>query len=86
MSDKHLPSAQHPPPVPEVGTILIDRQGRIGEFRAVEYGSWWLRPVAGGLEWTVEPGSAEPVSPEQRLHTKVAVVNEQTKRRGQLGA
>ncbi|QNP71410.1 hypothetical protein IAG44_19545 [Streptomyces roseirectus] len=80
MSDERIP-----PPVPEVGTIMVDRQGRVGEFRAVEYGFWWLRPVSGGVEWTVEPGSAEPASAEQRLRTKVAVVNERTERRGKLG-
>ncbi|HEY8984780.1 MAG TPA: hypothetical protein VIU15_35040 [Streptomyces sp.] len=74
-----------PPPVPDVGTVLVDSQGRVGEFRAVAYGFWWLRPVGGGREWTVEPGSAEPVSGEAELRTKVAATNERSQWRGKLG-
>ncbi|MBP5938185.1 hypothetical protein [Streptomyces acidiscabies] len=35
-----------------------------------------MRAPFGGVEWTVEPGSAEPTSAEQRLRTKVAVARE----------
>jgi len=80
-----MSDARIPPPVPDVGTVLVDRHGRVGEFRAVAYGFWWLRPVGGGVEWTVEPGCAEPVSPEEQMRTKVAVANERSVRRGELG-
>ncbi|MET8981235.1 hypothetical protein ABZX85_37135 [Streptomyces sp. NPDC004539] len=76
---------ENPPPVPDVGAVLVDRQGTVGEFHAAAYGFWSLRPVAGGVERTVEPGSAEPASAEERMRTKVAVANERTERRGKLG-
>ncbi|WP_063786319.1 hypothetical protein [Streptomyces acidiscabies] len=60
MSSEMTPRARRRPSAPAVGTILVDDQGRIGEFRALEDGLWWLRPVKGGTEWTVEPGTAEP--------------------------
>ncbi|WP_267889645.1 hypothetical protein [Streptomyces acidiscabies] len=40
MSGKTLSAAQNPPPVPTVGTIMIDEHGRIGEFRGEAHGQW----------------------------------------------
>ncbi|MFJ1704040.1 hypothetical protein [Kitasatospora sp. NPDC088346] len=45
------------PFAPEIGLLLVDtRTGRVGEFRDVQDGRWWLRPRGGGYEWDVDPG------------------------------
>ncbi|MGJ5897670.1 hypothetical protein ACSCBZ_37850 [Streptomyces niveiscabiei] len=84
MSGRTLSAAQNPPPVPAVGTIMIDEHDRIGEFLGEEHGQWWLRPLKGGTEWTVKPGEAEPAPSGWGLRAKVALVNERTARRGEL--
>ncbi|MEV4611884.1 hypothetical protein AB0K43_04675 [Kitasatospora sp. NPDC049258] len=46
-------------PVPRVGELVVeDESGRVGEFRGVDHGRWWLRPPGGGIEWDVAPGAA----------------------------
>ncbi|WP_416970360.1 hypothetical protein [Streptomyces sp. 4F14] len=84
MSDETMSETQNPPPVPAVGTIMIDEHDRIGEFRGEVHGQWWLRPLKGGTEWTVQPGGAEPAPPSWGLRAKVALANERTTRRGEL--
>ncbi|MFF7654388.1 hypothetical protein ACFZCY_31925 [Streptomyces sp. NPDC007983] len=57
-------------------------QDRVGEFRGEWFGLWYLRPVTGGTEWTVVPGSTRPVTPEQRLRAETARRNARS--RGEL--
>ncbi|MFF2848758.1 hypothetical protein ACFVT5_20890 [Streptomyces sp. NPDC058001] len=61
------------PPTP--GTLMVDAQNRIGEFRGEWCGLWSLRPVTGGREWTVDPQSVRPASPEQRLRAENSRLN-----------
>ncbi|MET8982603.1 hypothetical protein ABZX85_44200 [Streptomyces sp. NPDC004539] len=61
-----------PPPVPEIGALLMDSaRDLVGEFRGVWAGRWSLRPVRGGVEWEVDPKDVRPLSPEQRLRASV---------------
>lgn len=60
---------------PERGILLVDAQGRVGEFRGEWCGEWSLRPVTGGLEWTVGPDEVRPASPEERLRAGTARAN-----------
>ncbi|MFE2940261.1 hypothetical protein ACFXKG_14540 [Streptomyces sp. NPDC059255] len=62
-------------PVPALGTLMVDTQERVGEFRGEWCGLWSLRPVTGGTEWTVAPEDARPASAEQRLRAKTARAN-----------
>ncbi|MFD5748285.1 hypothetical protein [Streptomyces sp. NPDC127033] len=66
---------QEPPYVPALGTLMVDAQERVGEFRGEWCGLWSLRPVTGGTEWTVAPEDARPASAEQRLRAKTARAN-----------
>ncbi|MFF4408094.1 hypothetical protein [Streptomyces sp. NPDC001404] len=76
MSGKNAPiERQDPPDLPVPGALMVDGQGRIGEFRGMWCGRWSLRPVAGGTEWTVAPADAQPASPEQRLGAEVTRAN-----------
>lgn len=66
---------QNPPQLPSPGTLLVDGQNRVGEFRGEWCGVWSLRPVTGGTEWTVDPGDVQLPSPEQRLSAETARAN-----------
>jgi len=84
VSDEVISAAPNPPPVPAVGAILIDGRDRVGEFRGVHHGLWWLRPLRGGIEWTVKPGEARPAPSNWQLRARVALANTRTARRGEL--
>ncbi|MCK8680751.1 hypothetical protein M1O15_25830 [Streptomyces lichenis] len=61
------------PPLPAPGDLVVDVSlGRIGEFRGVWCGLWFLRPVTGGLRWTVAPTDTRPATPGERLHAETA--------------
>jgi hypothetical protein len=66
---------ENPDRVPERGILLVDACGRVGEFRGEWCGMWSLRPVTGGLEWTVEPAEVRPAGPEERLRAGTARAN-----------
>ncbi|MFF7328920.1 hypothetical protein ACIQU5_04225 [Streptomyces sp. NPDC090306] len=53
----------------------MDAQGRVGEFRGEWCGAWSLRPVTGGLEWTVRPDEVRPADAEERLRAGTARAN-----------
>ncbi|BCM69011.1 MULTISPECIES: hypothetical protein [Streptomyces] len=83
MSGQFEPAEQQEPPlVPPPGTLMVDGQDRVGEFRGEWCGLWSLRPVTGGIEWTVAPGDVRPASPEERLHAETARANARS--RGEL--
>ncbi|MEV5983780.1 hypothetical protein AB0L85_01990 [Streptomyces sp. NPDC052051] len=69
------PFEQPPPSVPVPGALMVDADGRVGEFRGEVGGLWRLHPLAGGASWTVAPEGARPASPEQRIHAKTARAN-----------
>ncbi|WRQ81651.1 hypothetical protein I3F59_021110 [Streptomyces sp. MUM 178J] len=76
MSGKNVPTErQEPPHVPAPGTLMVDAQDRVGEFRGESCGLWSLRPVTGGTPWTVAPEDVQPASLEQRLHAETARAN-----------
>lgn len=82
MPDENVPVRSEPPPaispnppIPPVGTLVVDAQGRIGEFRGEWCGAWSLRRVTGGTEWTVSPEDVRPLTPEQRLRAETARAN-----------
>ncbi|WP_338677158.1 hypothetical protein V1460_32420 [Streptomyces sp. SCSIO 30461] len=66
---------QDPPHVPTRGTLLVDAQDKIGEFRGEAHGLWYLRPITGGCEWSVRPEDARPAGPEQRLRAETTRAN-----------
>ncbi|MCN9239568.1 hypothetical protein NGF19_02010 [Streptomyces sp. RY43-2] len=66
---------RQPPPVPASGALVVDADGRVGEFRGEVSGLWCLRPVTGGTTWTVVPEDTRPATPEQRIHADVARAN-----------
>jgi hypothetical protein len=67
--------SQEPPQLPAPGTLLVDAQDRIGEFRGEWCGLWSLRPVTGRTEWTVNPEDVQPADAKQRLHAETARAN-----------
>ncbi|MEU6603602.1 hypothetical protein [Streptomyces shenzhenensis] len=73
---------QQTPHHPTPGTLMVDADQRVGEFRGEAYGFWFLRPVTGGKEWSVAPEDVQPASPEQRLHAETARANARS--RGEL--
>ncbi|MGW5333785.1 hypothetical protein [Streptomyces bauhiniae] len=66
---------QELPPPPPIGTLMVDAQERVGEFRGEWCGRWSFRPVTGGREWDAAPEDIRPASPEQRLHAQIARAN-----------
>ncbi|ARP74312.1 hypothetical protein LK07_21550 [Streptomyces pluripotens] len=83
MSGKNDPAErQNPPHVPAPGTLMVDVHDRVGEFRGEAYGFWYLRPVTGGIEWSVHPADVRPASPAQRLRAENARANARS--RGEL--
>ncbi|MEU3652063.1 hypothetical protein AB0E67_04290 [Streptomyces sp. NPDC032161] len=57
-------------------------QDRVGEFRGEWCGKWSLRPVGGGVEWTVAPEDVRPAEPIERLRAELACANRRS--RGEL--
>ncbi|MEU3653537.1 hypothetical protein AB0E67_12040 [Streptomyces sp. NPDC032161] len=55
---------------------------RVGEFRGEWCGRWSLRPVGGGVEWTVAPEDVRPADPIQRLRAELTRANRRS--RGEL--
>ncbi|MFI8435102.1 hypothetical protein ACIGJO_15310 [Streptomyces sp. NPDC079020] len=60
--------------VPAPGTLVVDtsRADRVGEFRGIAGPCWSLRPVGGGIEWTVSPEDVRPVDRIERLRAENA--------------
>lgn len=75
MSGENSTPQQEPARPPATGTLLVDAQDRVGEFRGVMGSRWALRPVRGGVEWEVEPEEVRPATPEQRLRYATARKN-----------
>ncbi|MFF9398579.1 hypothetical protein [Streptomyces sp. NPDC014744] len=76
---------QEPPhvPTPAPDTLMVDlSQDRVGEFRGEWCGKWSLRPVGGGVEWTVDPQDVRPAEPIERLRAELACANRRS--RGEL--
>jgi hypothetical protein len=67
--------SQEPPQLPAPGTLLVDAQDRVGEFRGKWCGVWSLRPVTGGTEWIVNPEDVQLADAKQRLHAETARAN-----------
>lgn len=84
MSGKCVRTGQpEPPPVPEVGTLMVDvSRDQVGEFRGEWCGWWCLRPVCGGTEWAVMPEDVQLAGPEERLRAETARANARS--RGEL--
>ncbi|MDT0473385.1 hypothetical protein RM863_14750 [Streptomyces sp. DSM 41014] len=61
--------------IPRVGTLLVDSAERVGVFQGVESGLWYLRPVTGGVEWTVDPQTVRPADADERLRARTARTN-----------
>ncbi|MFJ8794607.1 hypothetical protein [Streptomyces sp. NPDC102462] len=66
---------QQTPRLPTPGTLMVDADQRVGEFRGEAYGFWFLRPVTGGKEWSVAPEDVQPASPAERLRAETARAN-----------
>ncbi|WP_411577003.1 hypothetical protein [Streptomyces sp. SCSIO ZS0520] len=66
---------QNPPGLPALGALLVDARGRIGEFRGEWCGLWSLRPIGGGIEWTVEPTQVQRATRGQELRARTAYAN-----------
>ncbi len=66
---------QDPLSPPRLGTLMVDANGHVGEFRGEWCGHWSLRPIGGGTEWTVAEGCARPADAQQRLRAKAARAN-----------
>ncbi|MDI3407923.1 hypothetical protein QIS96_29425 [Streptomyces sp. B-S-A6] len=65
---------------PEIGVLLWDiRRDRLGEFRGVCSGRWYLRPPRGGREWDVDPGDVQPAEPGERLRAENARANSRSR-------
>ncbi|MFE1406059.1 hypothetical protein ACFW5D_20810 [Streptomyces sp. NPDC058770] len=78
----HAPTPT-PTPAPAPSTLMVDlSQDRVGEFRGEWCGKWSLRPVGGGVEWTVDPEDVRPADPIQRLRAELTRANRRS--RGEL--
>lgn len=64
-----------PSDVPHLRTLLVDHRDRVGEFRGEWCGLWYLRPLTGGQEWSVDPEDVRPLTPEQRMRAETARAN-----------
>ncbi|WP_424863584.1 hypothetical protein [Streptomyces sp. MMS24-I29] len=80
----HAPApVPSPASTPAPGTVMVDlSQDRVGEFRGEWCGKWSLRPVGGGVEWTVDPEDVRPADPIQRLRAELTRANRRS--RGEL--
>ncbi|MEU3653497.1 hypothetical protein AB0E67_11810 [Streptomyces sp. NPDC032161] len=77
------PNEPEPPPLPAPGSLMMDvSQDRVGEFRGEWCGRWSLRPLGGGVEWTVAPEDVRPADPIERLRAELARANRRS--RGEL--
>jgi len=53
-------------PLPPVGTLMLDQVAqKFGEFQWAGFGTFYLRPVGGGVEWNVAPDSVRAATPEE---------------------
>ncbi|MFF4666721.1 hypothetical protein [Streptomyces sp. NPDC001282] len=90
MSAKNGASNQQEPPhtpasasTPAPGTLVVDlSRDLVGEFRGEWCGKWSLRPVGGGVEWTVDPEDVRLADPIQRLRAELTRANRRS--RGEL--
>lgn len=70
-------------PTPDVGELALDTtRDRVGVLMACTGGTAWLRPTAGGREWTVPVTLVRPVTAAERLSARVATANARS--RGEL--
>ncbi|MBP0455354.1 hypothetical protein J5Y04_38425 [Kitasatospora sp. RG8] len=71
---------------PRVGELVLDtRTGRTGVYMDTLGGEHYLRPTAGGREWTARPDQVGPApddpdpdpadDPHARLHARLAARN-----------
>ena len=68
--------------VPEVGQLAVDSTtGRIGVLVARTARTAWLRPQAGGLEWTVPVGAIRQATASETLRPRVTMANDRSRRR-----
>ncbi|EFL15290.1 hypothetical protein [Streptomyces sp. C] len=51
--------------MPTAKQLMIDGNGKTGEFMGTVAGRWLLRPPGGGKEWEVQPGTARGLTPEE---------------------
>lgn len=50
---------------PQVGDLVLDpRTCTVGEYRGTVGGEAYLRPPNGGTEWTADPDSLRPPTPD----------------------
>ena len=86
-------SGQHPaelartaarPPVPEVGTAVVDtRSDRTAVVTDVRDGRLYLRPAFGwGAEWEAMPVHVRLATEDERLSSRVAEVNHRSQQGG----
>ncbi|MEU6061998.1 hypothetical protein [Streptomyces sp. NPDC047097] len=67
----HGPNTAGKPGEPAVGTLLLDTaHDKVGEFRGECEGSWFLRPVGGGVEWETDPADTRPARPADRARAR----------------
>ncbi|WP_443080608.1 hypothetical protein [Streptomyces sp. PTD5-9] len=78
------PHGQEPLRPPAPGTLMVDisHDERVGEFRGEWCGQWSLRPVGGGVEWTVDPRDVRLAGPIERLRAELDRANRRS--RGEL--
>lgn len=61
----------------QVGGFVRDsRRDRVGVVMDRSHGQVWLRPPAGGREWTAKLGEVQPVD---ELSVKVALANKRSR-------
>ncbi|MFJ6216752.1 hypothetical protein ACIQGZ_26000 [Streptomyces sp. NPDC092296] len=51
---------------PELGTLLVDANGKLGVFMGRGGPRYMLRPVRGGCEWEAEPATVREPTPAER--------------------
>lgn len=61
---------------PDIQELAVDAtSGRLGVLMAYTAGTAWLRPPAGGLEWTVPATSVRRATAAEALSARVAAAN-----------
>lgn len=65
-----MSAAVHSEP-PARGTLMQDNDGRRGQFRGIANGRFFLRPIGGGREWSVNPDDCEVAVPTDVEESKM---------------
>ncbi|MGW3323847.1 hypothetical protein [Streptomyces virginiae] len=74
-----MASNQQAEPRIETGSVMRDAKvDLIGVVAGAADGKFQLRPLAGGLEWDVDPPDLKPVSPHEELKARLAVESERS--------